>query len=159
VLRLVARAADRAALEPDDEPAMLEALAEAAGAATPTRTPTRRRSRRRCGHPAQTTRRPDSDRARAYTRSTQPRRSPPAIALAGAGYRIRWAKLLARVFEHDVLLCSHCGEPTKVIAAVTDTDVAARILAHLGLPAVLPDLAPARAPPQTAMFSDDETDA
>jgi hypothetical protein len=30
VLRLVARAADRAALEPDDEPAMLEALAEAA---------------------------------------------------------------------------------------------------------------------------------
>jgi hypothetical protein len=58
-----------------------------------------------------------------------------------------------------VLLCSHGGERTKVIAAVTDTDVAARILAHLGLPAILPDLAPARAPPQTAMFSDDEPDA
>jgi len=32
---------------------------------------------------------------------------PPASPPAGAGYRVRWAHLLARVFEHDVLRCDH----------------------------------------------------
>jgi len=45
-----------------------------------------------------------------------------------------------------------------VIAAITDADVAARIRVHLGLPTHAPDLAPARAPPQTEMFGDDDRD-
>ena len=64
-------------------------------------------------------------------------------------------QLLARVFEHDVLRCDHCGARRSVIAAITDAHVAAGILLHLGLPTDAPELAPARAPPQTELFSPD----
>ena len=61
--------------------------------------------------------------------------------------RRAWAKLLARVFEHDVLICLTCGGPRTIIAAVTDLDVAATILEHLGLPTEQPVVHSARAPP------------
>jgi len=79
--------------------------------------------------------------------------SPPVGVV---GHRVRWAQLLARVFGHQVLVCSHCGGPRTIIAAITDCDVAASILVHLGLPTDAPELAPARAPPQTELLSDDE---
>jgi hypothetical protein len=71
-------------------------------------------------------------------------------------YRKSWAALLSRVFFHDVLTCNHCGGERKIISAVTAPEIAAKILAHLDLPTDLPQLAPARAPPQPDIFPDDD---
>ena len=57
-----------------------------------------------------------------------------------------WADLLQRVFAEDVLACP-CGGRRRVLAFITDLDVARDILAALGLPATIPTFAPARAPP------------
>ena len=78
---------------------------------------------------------------------------------ASGAYRVRWAKLLARVFRHQVLCCPHCGARRAIVAAITDRDVATAILSHLGLPTDAPELAPARAPPQTEMFGDERAGA
>lgn len=59
----------------------------------------------------------------------------------------RWADLIKRVFEVDVLVCEHCGGPRRVLTFLTDPPVLRAILEHLGLPADPPPLAPARAPP------------
>ena len=45
-----------------------------------------------------------------------------------------WARLLKRVFGIDVELCPHCGGKLKIIAAIEEPGVVAKILAHLGLP-------------------------
>jgi hypothetical protein len=76
-----------------------------------------------------------------------------------AGYRLRWAQLLARVFGHQVLLCPSCGQTRAIIAAITERDVADKLLAHLGLPTAVPELAHARPPPQTELselWADDD---
>jgi hypothetical protein len=64
------------------------------------------------------------------------------------GYRLLWAKLLARVFREQVLVCPSCRGPRTIIATITDLDVAVTILDHLGLPTEQPVLQTARAPPQ-----------
>jgi len=70
-------------------------------------------------------------------------------------YRIDWASLLKRVFALDVLRCERCGGRRKLIALITQTPVAKKILVHLGLPAKAPASWPARAPPdQVAGFSE-----
>jgi hypothetical protein len=61
--------------------------------------------------------------------------------------RLDWAALLERVFGADVTTCPRCGDPLRVLAFLTEPDVTARILDHLGLPAAVPPIAPARAPP------------
>ncbi len=58
--------------------------------------------------------------------------------------RLSWARLLKRVFNIDVEKCPHCGGPLKIIAAIQNPSVIARILAHLGLPSRAPPKAPAR---------------
>jgi Putative transposase/Transposase zinc-binding domain len=68
--------------------------------------------------------------------------------LARSSYRHRWAKLLAHVFEHQVLICPVCRGPRTIVAAVTQSSSVRTILEHLGLPTDLPQLAAARAPPQ-----------
>ncbi len=73
---------------------------------------------------------------------------------ARAGYRMRWARLLARVFGHEVLTCPSCGGRRSIIAALTEREAVVKVLAHLGLPTEAPSAAPARAPPQLA-WSDD----
>lgn len=61
--------------------------------------------------------------------------------------RLDWAALLQRVHKIDVLACE-CGGRLHVIAFVTNTRVARKILDHLGIPVEKPALCPARAPPQ-----------
>lgn len=51
--------------------------------------------------------------------------------------------LLARVFYVDALRCRRCGSPRKVLAFLTDPDVVARILSHVGLPTSPLPLSPA----------------
>ena len=42
-----------------------------------------------------------------------------------------WARLLARVYEVDPLVCPACGSPMKVIAVIQDIDEIKHILRHL----------------------------
>jgi hypothetical protein len=55
--------------------------------------------------------------------------------------RLRWAELLKRVFEVDALCCPQCGGRMRVLSAITDLTVAARILRCLALPSRAPPLA------------------
>ncbi len=66
----------------------------------------------------------------------------------GQSARMSWARLLRRVFDIDV---AHyvCGGALRIIAAIEDPVVIARILTHLGLPARAPPRSPARSAPRT----------
>jgi hypothetical protein len=66
--------------------------------------------------------------------------APPA----GASVRLSWARLLKRVFEIDIEQCPQCGGTLKLIAAIEDPPVIAKILTHLGLSARAPPRSPAR---------------
>ena len=57
--------------------------------------------------------------------------------------RIAWADLLKRLFEVDVLRCPDCGARMRLIAAITDPNVARRILGGLSLPPRAPPIGPA----------------
>ena len=62
--------------------------------------------------------------------------------------RVPWAELLRRTFLIDVLRCERCGARRKVLwPAVPPGPIARELLAHLGLDAAPPELAPARGPP------------
>jgi hypothetical protein len=63
--------------------------------------------------------------------------------------RISWAKLLKRVFNIDVEICSSCGGKNKIIAAIENPSVIKKILKHLGLPTTPPTPWNARGPPQS----------
>ena len=56
----------------------------------------------------------------------------PASAPASAA-RIRWAQLLARIYEVLPLLCPACGAQMRVLAFLTDPPVLCAILLHLDL--------------------------
>ncbi len=56
--------------------------------------------------------------------------------------RLPWAELMRRVFLIDVLECPGCKGRMRVIAAIDQPHLIARILAHLGFPARAPPLAP-----------------
>jgi hypothetical protein len=55
--------------------------------------------------------------------------------------RLLWAELLQRAFELDALSCPKCGGRMRVLSAITDPIVAARILRCLALPSRAPPLA------------------
>lgn len=84
------------------------------------------------------------DRARAstVTAGAAPGRAvaPPKTSTR----RSQWADLLQRVFEVDALCCPDCGGRMRVLAAITEADVAKRILACLNLPTRAPPLAMSR---------------
>jgi len=73
------------------------------------------------------------------TRCASERREGPILQR-----RLAWADLLQRVFEVDALACPKCGGRMRVLSAITDPIVAARILRCLSLPARAPPLAAAR---------------
>ena len=52
-----------------------------------------------------------------------------------------WADLLQRVFEVDALRCPACGGRMRILSAITEPDVARRILDWLDMPARAPPLA------------------
>ncbi len=63
----------------------------------------------------------------------------------------RWADLMRRAFEVDVLSCG-CGGRLRLLALLEAGTVTARILRHLGRPTEISLTRPARAPP---LLSDD----
>ena len=58
---------------------------------------------------------------------------------------------MLRVFAIDVLRCSGCGGRSVPLKFITKPSVIHKILAHLGLSTEPPHIAPARAPPQSAL--------
>ena len=78
------------------------------------------------------------DRA-AESLESLPRPSPRAR-------RLPWSELLKRVFGISALHCSQCGNPMRVLAAITDPAVAKCILVSMNLPPRAPPLVPAARP-------------
>ena len=68
--------------------------------------------------------------------------------------RIRWAVLLARIYEVLPLLCPACGGPMRILSFITDPPVVVAILEHLELPHTPPPISPARGPPQGGFLLD-----
>ena len=62
----------------------------------------------------------------------------------GVPARMSWARLLQRVFDLDIEHCQHCGAALKIVAAIEDPALIAKILTHLGLPARAAPRSPAR---------------
>jgi hypothetical protein len=63
-----------------------------------------------------------------------------------------WARLLKRVYDIDIERCE-CGGQLKIIAAIEEPAVIARILTHLGMPTRAPPRAPARVRAQCSTAS------
>jgi hypothetical protein len=72
---------------------------------------------------------------------------PARAVVRGERGAMRWADLLRRVFEIDVLHCARCGGRLRFVAAIDDPAVVRRILGHLGLPNSIAPPLPARSPP------------
>jgi hypothetical protein len=68
--------------------------------------------------------RPSEERGRQKHEEEQPkkRRCSPG-----------WARLIAKVFQADPLVCKRCGGPLNIVAYITDTVAIRRILDYLGL--------------------------
>ena len=62
----------------------------------------------------------------------------------------RWAALMQRTFEFDVLACPPCGGRLRLIVLIEKAAVIGRILHHLGIPIEIPAPRSARAPPRSA---------
>ena len=67
----------------------------------------------------------------------------------------RWADLLRRAFEMDVLACPVCGNRMRLLATLEDPRVVEQILTHLGRPSKPVRADPAHPPPTSAnLFAD-----
>ena len=81
----------------------------------------------------------------------QPPPAPPAPAEkdkpAGKSRYIPWAELLRRTFGFEIV-CSKCHSQLRLIALIKTEDIAKKILTAMHLPANVPQLHPARPPPQ-----------
>ena len=62
--------------------------------------------------------------------------------------RLLWAALLARTFGLNMETCPDCGGQMRIVAAVNDRESIKRYLEGVGLPSEIPDIKPARPPPQ-----------
>ena len=74
--------------------------------------------------------------------------SDAGVAAASPAGR-RWADLMRRAFDVDVLACPRCGGRLRLLALLEAGAVTVRILRHLGWPTEVPAARPARAPPLT----------
>jgi len=84
-------------------------------------------------------------RTRAEVRTSDAVAPPEADATVPASPAgRRWADLMRRAFEVDVLACD-CGGRLRLLALLEAGTVTARILRYLGLPPEVPSARPARA--------------
>ncbi len=87
--------------------------------------------------------------------STSPAVPPEPAPERASPARIRWAVLLARIYDVLPLLCPACGGQMRILAFLTDPPVVSAILLHLDLPhkPPPPPLSPARGPPQSDLLT------
>ena len=99
------------------------------------------------GRAAIVPRSPDpAPRPMAHPQAPAPAQPPEPLEAGVRERRLSWAALLQRIFAIDVFVCTGCGGRRKIIAAITQPDVAAAILSSLDL-APSPRLLPAARPP------------
>ena len=67
---------------------------------------------------------------------------------------ISWSELLRRTFGFEIV-CQKCKAPLRLIALIKSEDIAKKILTAMHLPVDIPQLLPARPPPQKAGSGDD----
>ena len=82
-----------------------------------------------------------------------PSPSPEPAPAPASPARIRWAVLLARIYDVLPLLCPACGGEMRILTFLTDPPVVSAILLHLDLPHKPPPLSPARGPPQSDLLT------
>jgi hypothetical protein len=82
-----------------------------------------------------------------------PSPSPEPAPAPASPARIRWAVLLARIYDVLPLLCPACGGEMSILAFLTDPPVVSAILLHLDLPHKPQPLSPARGPPQSDLLT------
>jgi ribosomal protein S27E len=58
--------------------------------------------------------------------------------------KIKWAKLLKRVFNIDITICDSCGGKTKMLSSILDEKSIKKILTHIGLDPNPPPVKPAK---------------
>lgn len=69
--------------------------------------------------------------------------------------RLLWAALLARTFGLNLEICPNCHGRMRIVAAITDPASIKRYLEGVGLPSQIPEVKPARPPPQLELdYSD-----
>jgi hypothetical protein len=81
-----------------------------------------------------------------------PETEPPLTGTQKKSRWIDWADLLKRVFALDVLACV-CGARRRVMAVIKDEQVARKLLDHLGLPSIVPELGRAPESPQGELWA------
>jgi len=54
-----------------------------------------------------------------------------AMTVSHAACRSAWARLIAKVYEIDPLLCPRCGSEMRLIAVITNSQEVGKILRHL----------------------------
>lgn len=74
-----------------------------------------------------------SNRARGARESAEPEIKTPQEEKSCRRCLSSWARLLAKVYQVDPLVCTRCGKRMNVVGFVTDAVAVARILDHLCL--------------------------
>jgi len=55
----------------------------------------------------------------------------PDLSVCSAERRAAWARLIAKVYEVDPMVCARCGSSMRVLAIITDPEEVKKILRHL----------------------------
>jgi len=55
----------------------------------------------------------------------------PETSVSSSDSRAAWARLIAKVYEADPLICRHCGSPMRIVAVITEPQQVRKILLHL----------------------------
>jgi hypothetical protein len=98
----------------------------------------------------------DIEPSRSATALTPPASDPPRRPATAS--RIRWAQLLAHIYDVMPLLCPACSGEMRILAFLTDPPTVSAILIHLELPHRPPPISPARGPPQHDFLVDQPPD-
>jgi len=53
------------------------------------------------------------------------------LSVSSRESRWAWARLIAQVYEADLLVCRRCGSPMRIVAVITDSPQVRKILLHL----------------------------
>ena len=83
-----------------------------------------------------------------------PAEPKPAEQDGNTSRYISWSELLRRTFGIEIV-CTKCKSQLRLIALIKNEDVAKKILTAMHLPSDVPQLRPARPPPQQAGGGDD----
>lgn len=55
----------------------------------------------------------------------------PELSVSAKQSRAVWARLIAKVYEADPLVCGRCGSPFRLLAVITEPQQVRKILLHL----------------------------